>query len=266
MDTPSPDEVMHSSTFEAFARAGFVARGVVYMLIGALAVFLAAGLGGKATNQTGALETVDKQPLGHVLLIAVAAGLAGYSMWRLVRAAVGRGPEAGKDSVIDRVAGAGSGLFYGLLAYGAIAIMLGHHENTSVTGKTAGVFSWPAGRWLVLVAGLVMLGIGLYQGYRAVTGEFLDDAKTEKMSEHTKRIVSTFAVIGHLARMVVFGLVGLFLAVAALQYDPRKAVGLGGVLARLLREPGGNALMGVVAAGLVAFGVYSVSDARYHRL
>jgi hypothetical protein len=257
---------MRSTPFEAFARAGFVARGLVYMLVGALAVFLAAGLGGKATNQQGALETVDRQPLGHVLLIAVAAGLAGYSMWRLVRAALGHGPEAGEDSLIDRVAALGSGVFYGVLAYGAIAIMLGHRAGGNVTKKTAGVFAWPAGRWLVLIAGLVMLVVGVYQGYRALTAEFLDDAKTEEMSEHTKKVVSTFAVIGHLARMVVFGLVGLFLAVAAIQYDPHKAVGLGGVLARLLREPGGNALMGVVAAGLVAFGVYSVSDARYHRL
>jgi hypothetical protein len=257
---------MSSTAFEAFARMGFVARGAVYMLIGALAVTLAAGLGGKATNQQGALETVDRQPLGHVLLVAVAVGLAGYSVWRLARAALGRGPESGEDSLIDRVGGAGSGVFYGALAYGAVVIMLGHRESGNVTRKTAGVFDWPAGRWLVLGAGIVMLVVGAYQGYRAVTAEFLDDAKTEKMSEHTKKVVSTFAVIGHLARMVVFGLVGLFLAVAAIQYDPRKAVGLGGVLGRLLREPGGNALMGVVAAGLVAFGVYSVSDARYHRL
>jgi hypothetical protein len=257
---------MSSAAFEAFARMGFVARGAVYVLIGALAVALAAGVGGKATNQQGALETVDRQPLGHVLLVAVAVGLAGYALWRLTRAAVGRGPEAGADSLVDRVAGLGSGMFYGALAYGAVSIMLGHRESGNVTRKTAGVFDWPAGRWLVLGAGIVMLVVGGYQGYRAVTAEFLDDAKTEQMSEHTKHVVSTFAVIGHLARMVVFGLAGLFLAVAAIQYDPHKAVGLGGVLARLLREPGGNALMGVVAAGLVAFGVYSVSDARYHRL
>ena len=260
-------QAMHSSAFEWAARAGFVARGLVYTLIGALAVCLAVGLGGKATNQQGALETVARQPLGHVLLVAVAAGLAGYSLWRLARAALGRGPESGHDTLLDRVAGFGSGVFYGALAFGAIQILLaGHASGSSVPRKTAGIFAWPEGRWLILVAGIVMIVVGAFQGYRAVTAEFLDDAKTGEMGEKTQRAFSTVAVIGHLARMVVFGLVGLFLAVAAIQYDPRKAVGLGGVLGRLLREPGGNALMGLVAAGLVAFGIYSAADARYHRL
>jgi hypothetical protein len=266
VDAPRPEHVVQSRAFEGFARMGFVARGVVYALVGALAVCLAVGLGGKATNQQGAFETVDHQPFGHALLVVLAAGLAGYSLWRLVRAALGRGPEAGKDSLVDRVAAFGSGVFYGVLAYAAVEILVGSHPGGNVHRKTAGVFAWPAGRWIVLVAGVVMLVVGAYQGYRAVTAEFLDEAKTEKMSEQTRRLVSTVAVIGHLARMVVFGLVGIFLATAAIEYDPQKAVGLGGVLARLLREPGGAELMGVVAAGLVAFGVYSMADARYHRL
>ncbi|HEV2591466.1 MAG TPA: DUF1206 domain-containing protein [Gaiellaceae bacterium] len=258
--------MVHSTAFDWFSRAGFVARGLVYALVGALAVCLAVGLGGKATNQQGALETVDRQPFGHVLLIAIAAGLAGYALWRLVRAILGRGPEAGRDSVIDRVAGAGSGIFYALLAYGTVQIIGGSRPSSSVPKKTAGVFAWPGGRWAILIAGLVMIGVGLYQGYRAVTAEFLEDAKTGEMSEGTQHAFTTVARIGHLARMVVFSLVGLFLVVAAVQYDPKKAEGLGGVLGRLLREPGGNALMGVVAAGLVAFGLYSMADARYHRL
>jgi len=267
VETLQADAVVQSSAFEAFARAGFVARGFVYALIGALAVCLAVGVGGEATNQQGALETVARQPLGHALLVAIAAGLAGYSVWRLTRAALGRGPEARNDSLVDRVAGFGSGVFYGVLAYGAVDVLLsGHAAAGSVPRSTAGVFGWPGGRWAILVAGLVMLVVGAYQGYRAVTAEFLDDAKTGDMADRTQRAFSTVAVIGHLARMVVFGLVGLFLAVAAIQYDPNKAKGLGGVLARVLREPGGNALMGVVAAGLVAFGVYSAADARYHRL
>lgn len=266
METLTPDDVVHSTAFDWFSRTGFIARGVVYALVGALAVCLAAGLGGKATNQQGALETVDRQPFGHVLLIAIAAGLVGYSVWRLVRAGLGRGPEAGRDKLIDRVAGAGSGLFYALLAFGTVEIIVGTRPASSVPKKTAGVFAWPGGRWLILVAGLVMIGVGLYQGYRAVTAEFLDDAKTGEMGEGTQQAFTTLARIGHLARMVVFSLVGLFLVVASVQYDPKKAVGLGGVLGRLLREPGGNALMGLVAAGLVAFGVYSMADARYHRL
>jgi hypothetical protein len=267
MDGSTADEVAQSTAFEIFARAGFVARGLVYSLVGALAVCLAVGLGGKATNQQGALETVARQPLGRVLLVAVAAGLAGYSLWRLTRAALGRGPEAGEDSLVDRVAAFGSGAFYGVLAYGAIEIVVGAHASGgNVSKNTAGILGWPGGQELIGAAGVVMIVVGLYQGYRAVTAEFLDDAKTGQMSRRTQRAFSTVAVVGHLARLVVFSLAGLFLLVAAIQFDPHKAVGLGGVLARLLREPGGNALMGVVAAGLVVFGVYSIADARFHRL
>ena len=267
MDVPNTEQVVQSTAFKTFARAGFVARGAVYTLVGALAVCLALGIGGKTTNQQGALETVARQPFGHVLLIAVAAGLAGYSLWRLVRAALGRGPEAGEDSLIDRVAAFGSGAFYGVLAYGAIEILMaGHAAGGNISKKSAGILGWPGGQEILGAIGVVLLVIGGYQGYRAVTTEFLDDAKTGEMSDQTQHVFSTLAVIGHLARMVVFGLVGVFLLVAAVQYDPQKAVGLGGVLARLLRQPGGSELMGVVAAGLVAFGVYSAADARYHRL
>ena len=267
VEAPSASAIAHSTAFDWLARAGFVARGLVYTLIGALAVCLAVGLGGKATNQQGALETVARQPLGHVLLIAIAVGLAGYSLWRLVRAALGWGPESGSDTLIDRVAGFGSGVFYGVLAFAAVELLLaGHTSGGSLPKETAGIFGWPGGRWLILGAGVVMMVVGAFQGYRAATAEFLDDAKTGEMSDGTQHAYSTVAVIGHLARMVVFGLVGLFLVIAAIQYDPKKAAGLGGVLARLLREPGGNALMGVVAAGLVAFGLYSAADARYHRL
>lgn len=267
MDTPHAHEVAHSTAFSLFARAGFLARGLVYVLIGALAVGLAAGLGGKATNQQGALQTVARQPFGHVLLVAIAVGLAGYSLWRLFRAALGWGPESGNDKPIDRVAAFGSGVFYGVLAFAAVELLVGGHSSGgSLPKETAGIFGWPGGRWIILGAGVVMLVVGAFQGYRAVTAEFLEDAKTGEMSDGTQHAYSTVAVIGHLARMVVFGLVGLFLAVAAIQYDPKKAVGLGGVLGRLLNQPGGNALMGLVAAGLVAFGLYSAADARYHRL
>src|SRR5690242_14728410 len=101
------EQVVHADAFELFARAGFVARGVIYAIIGVLAVKVALGAGGKTTNQQGALRTIAHQPFGKFLLVAVAIGLAGYSLWRLTRAAVGHGPE-GSDSGFDRLAALGS--------------------------------------------------------------------------------------------------------------------------------------------------------------
>lgn len=259
--------MIHSNWFEAAARAGFVARGIVYGLIGALAVALAVGAGGQAASQQGALEAVARQPFGHALVVAIAIGLGGYALWRIVRASLGRGPEDTGDSLIDRVGGFGSGIVYTILCGIAVEIAAGReHGNGAVSHKTAGILGWPLGRELVGIAGVVLVVVGLYQGWRGVSRDFLDDQKVGKMSRRMRQLLVGIGVVGHVSRMVVFGLVGIFLVKAALEYDPRTAVGVGGALSKLLHQPAGNALLCVVAAGLVAFGLFSMIDARYHRL
>jgi hypothetical protein len=128
------------------------------------------------------------------------------------------------------------------------------------------VLGWPAGTWLVGIAGAVLIGIGLYQGYRGLTRDFLEDAKVEQMSRKVKDAYSFLGVFGYLARMLVFVLVGAFLIQAAVDYDPRKAIGLDGALAKVANHSYGHAALGVVAAGLIAFGLYSLADARYRRI
>jgi hypothetical protein len=261
------DRVAHSTGFEWLARAGFVSRGVIYGIIGILAVKLALGAGGKATDQQGALTTIAHQPFGNVLLVLVAIGLGGYSLWRFVRALLGHGPEA-SDSGFDRVAAFASGVVYAAFCAVAVEILLTSSSGGSGGPKqtTAGVFGWPAGTWLVGIVGVVFVGVGLYQGYRGVSKKFLEDSKAEEMEPTVRRWITRIGIFGHLARMVVFGLVGVFLVKAALDFDPSKAVGLDGVLAKLIQQSYGPALLGIVAAGLVAFAVYSISDARYRRI
>jgi hypothetical protein len=258
---------VQSSAFEVLSRAGFVARGLVYGIIGILALKLAFGHGGKLTNQQGALKTVAHQPFGKALLILVAIGLGGYSLWRFVRAAIGHGPE-GSDTAFERVAALGSGIAYGAMCFLAIEILLSGRGSTSGSPKhaTAGIFGWPAGTWIVGAAGVVTIGIALYQGYRGITKEFLKDSKVEEMKPEVKRWISRVGMIGHLARMVVFGLIGIFLLKAAIDYNPKQAVGLDGALAKLTHYSYGPFLLGVVAAGLIAFAIYSLSDARYRKI
>jgi uncharacterized protein DUF1206 len=262
------DGIERTAGFEALARAGFVARGVVYGIIGILAIKLAIGSGGKTTDQTGALKTLANQPFGNVLLILVAIGLAGYSLWRLAHAVVGHGPER-SDSGFDRVAALGSGVTYGAMCAVAVGLLIGS-GRTSGSGHTskaaAGVLGWPAGTWLVGCAGAVFIGIALYQVYRGLSQDFVKDAKTEKMGHATRRSYEALAIVGHLARAVVFGLVGIFLIKAAIEFDPNKAVGLDGALAKLAHQSYGSILLGIVAAGLVAFALYSFADARYRKI
>ncbi len=261
------ESFVQSSAFELLSRAGFVARGLIYAIIGILALKLAFGHGGKLTDQKGALHTVANQPFGKVLLTLVAIGLGGYSLWRFVRAAIGHGPE-GSDTGFDRVSAFASGIAYGVMCAFAIEILLGAGGGTggNVKKSTAGVLGWPAGTWIVGIAGVVLIGVALYQGYRGITKKFLDESKVEEMGPQVKKWISRLGTFGHLARMVVFGLVGVFVLKAAIDYTPSKAVGLDGALAKIVHHSYGPVLLGIVATGLIAFAVYSLSDARYRRI
>jgi hypothetical protein len=259
---------VNSRAFELLARAGFVARGLIYAIVGILALKLAFGQGGKLTNQSGALHTVANQPFGKLLLTLVAIGLGGYSLWRLVRFAIGHGPE-GSDTGFERVAALASGIVYGAMCAIAVQILLGAGgggSSGSPKKATAGVFGWPAGTWIVGIAGGVMIGVALYQGYRGITKKFLHDSKVGEMSPRVKTWISRVGTVGHLARMVVFGLVGVFLIRAAMDFNPTQAVGLDGALAKIVHRSYGPFLLGIVAAGLIAFALYSLSDARYRKI
>jgi hypothetical protein len=258
----------HSPAFEALARIGFVARGVIYATIGLLAIQVAIHSSNEKTNQRGAMQTIEKQPFGHALLIAVAIGLGGYALWRFVQAAYGRGPEGGGDSSSSgRIVALASGISYAAMCALAVSVLLGTSSNSgNAHSSTAGVLSWPAGRWIVGAAGVVFIAVALYQGYKGISRKFLEEDKTEKMGPTARRWMTVIGVVGHLARMVAFGLIGIFIVKAAIDYAPKKAVGLDGALAKLAHQTYGTALLFVVAAGLVAFGLYSIADARYRRI
>jgi len=247
-------------------RAGLVARGVVYAVVGILALKLALGDGGKATSQQGALKTIAQQPFGKVLLVLLAVGLAGYAIWRLTRAAVGRGREE-SDSGFDRIAALASGLAYGALCVTALAILAGAGGGSGSPKKaTGGVLDWTAGPVLVAIAGGVFIGVGLYQVYKGLAGKFLETSKTHEMPDGVEMPFSALGILGHVARGAVFALIGWFLIKAAIDYDPNKAVGLDGALRKLEHASYGPLLLGIVAGGFIMFALYSIVDARYRKV
>ena len=231
-----------------FARAGIAARGAVYIVIGVLAVKLALG------------DRVQR-----ALLVVVAIGLAGYASWRLLRAALGG--TQGADDLKDRIDGLASGISYAILCGAAVKILAGSGGGGSDPDKTAGgVLGWPCGPWLVGLTGLIVIGVGLQQGYKGISRSFMENTDTNRMHDHVERGYTALGVFGHLARMVVFGLIGYFLVKAALDFDPDKAVALDGALAKLANAPYGPVLLGIVAAGLVGFGAFSLVESRYRRV
>lgn len=150
----------------------------------------------------------------------------------------------------------------------AVEIPSGSSGGGSGNAKRAagGVLGWPGGQWLVGFVGVILIGVGFYQGYLGISKKFLDDQKTEQMSSTVKRWITSLGMFGLCARMVVFGLGGVFLIKAAVDYNPNKAVGLDGALAKLAQQSYGPALLGSVATGLIAFAFYSLSDARYRKI
>ena len=262
------DAIANARWFEWLARAGLVARGVIYGIIGVLALEMAFGTSGKTTNQKGALAEIAQQPGGKILLTLMAIGLFGYAFWRLLRAAVGHGPEETDDGK-ERLKGLVSGIAYASLFVTCLAILFGSSGSGgsgSPDKATGGVLGWPGGQFIVGIAGLVLIGVGLYQGYEGVKKKFLEKSKTEQMSEKTEKAFTALGVAGHLARMVIFVLIGYFLLKAAIDFDPDKAVSVDGALAAVAKASYGKVLLGIVAAGMVAFGAYSVADARYRRV
>jgi hypothetical protein len=257
---------VNSRAFAILSRAGFVARAFVYGIIGVLAFGVAIGAGGKITNQQGAFRTIEQHSFGHVLLTLLAIGLGGYALWRLFRAALGHGPE-GADRGVERLGALGSGIAYAVLCAVAVQILTGPGTSGGGAKKTAGdVFSWPAGRWLVGVAGVIFAGVAIYQFIRGVKRKFLDDSKTERMAPTFKRWFTIFGTIGHVARAIVFGLIAIFLIKAAYDYKANEAIGLDGALGKLYDVSGGPLLLGAVALGLIAFGCFSLVEARYRRI
>ena len=236
------------------ARAGLVARGLVYLIIGVLALKLALGDGGKATNQQGALKTIADRPFGKTLLVLVAIGLAGYALWRLIRAAVGHGAEQ-RDSGSDRVAALASGIAYGILCVTAVKILTDSSTGSGTPKEaTGGVLGWSGGTVLVAIAGAVLIGVAAYQAYKGLAKKFLDDAKTGEMSPGRAQGL-------HRARRLRARRAGGRLRAGRLRADQgrdrlRPAQGdrarRRAAQARATRSYG-PALLGLVAAGLVGF-------------
>jgi hypothetical protein len=245
-----------------------VAQGAIYAVVGILAIKVA--LGGREENpdKGGALRTIAEQPFGKGLLVLLAIGLAGYAVWRLAQAFFDRDGE-GTDpkGLAKRGAALAKAGWYALLCGLTVSVLIGGNGGSGNEQQTtAGVFERPLGRYAVYAAGLGFLAAGAFNGYRAATCKFKKKLKEHEMSEAEEAAATGVGVLGHLARMVVFGLVGAFLFKAAWQYDPKEARGLDGALLEVAQASYGGFLLGAVAVGLLAYGAYCLVQARYRRI
>lgn len=261
-----------SKSMTMLARLGYAIKGVVYLIIGWLAIQLAVGQGGSATDQRGALQTIYEQPFGKVLLVVVAIGLIGFALWCFIEAIYdteGKGKQA--KGIIARIGYAVVGISYAALAFGAFSLVLGKSSSGKSSGSqtqtfTAQLLKLPLGVALVVLVGLIVLGVAVYLFGKAYTGKFRNRLNLSSVSAQLRKGLIALGRLGYAALGIVFTIIGIFLIVAAFEHNASKAKGLDTALKELLQQPFGPILLGLVALGLLAYGVYSFVEARYRRV
>jgi hypothetical protein len=255
-----------SAWVERLGRAGLVAKGVLYGVVGILALKVAFGADEEDADREGALRAIASQPFGRGLLVVLALGLAGYAVWRLAQGLLDRDGE-GEDpkGLVKRGGAVARAVWYGALCALTVSKIVGadSKESGSEDKATAGVLGLPLGRYLVFALAAGFVGAALFNLYRAVTCKFRKKLETEKMNEAEEAAATGLGILGHLARFVVFGLIGAFLAQAAWEYEPKEAVGLDGALQKVAEQPYGGFLLSSVAVGLLAYALYCIVQARY---
>jgi hypothetical protein len=265
--TPSSARrAVSSPAAHALARAGLVAHGVIYVLIGWVAILVAAGRSSREADQAGALQLLAGKPYGVVSLWLLGIGFVGYALWRLSEAAFG--VTAGGNGVGPRLKSLVRGLVYAGFAYLTFQVISGAHSNEAARQQdvTASVMQHAGGRWLVGIVGLIVVIAGIALIAQGVRRTFTRYLQTSRMSRRTRRTVEWLGVIGTAARGVVFALADALIIDAAVTHSPSKAGGVDKALLTLREQPFGVFLLGLAAAGLIVFGIYGLCEARWRRM
>jgi len=248
------------------ARAGLTARGVIYILIGWVAILVALGSKGHQADQQGALQLLAGTPLGLVSLWLLFIGFVGYALWRfsqVLSGVPGEGSGAG-----PRLKSLVRGLVYASFAVLTFKIITGKHANQKAQQQdaTASLMHHTGGQWLVGIIGLIIVIVGAALVIEGIRQKFMKHLMTSRMSARTRQAVRRLGMIGTTARGLVFALAGVLVIDAAITFDPAKAGGLDKALHTLRNQPFGEFLLILAALGLIAFGIYGLAEARWRRV
>jgi hypothetical protein len=260
---------------DPLGRAGIAARGVLYLVLGFLAIQFARGeLGSEQVNQSGAFEKVAEQPFGKFLLVAMTVGLAAMTLWRLIQTFFGDPVEG--DEAKDRVEYFVKAVIYGFLTVTAAKITIDNWSGpagSTTASQNAGdsqqqeatstMFDWPGGVWIVAGIGVALLAVAAYQAYEhVVNAEFMERiSPPARMSS----AVEAFGRVGYAARSIVLAVSGVFFIVAAVQHDPSESKGISGSVQELAEHSWGRIVLWATAIGLFLFGVYCLAEAKYRK-
>jgi len=260
----------NSDAIEKAARFGYAAKGVVYIIVGVLACLAAFGMGGEVGNSNNALERIVEQPHGKFLLAVVGVGLLGYAVWKFMQSFVDvEEVGTGKKAIAQRIGWGVSTVIHIMLAVHAGMLVLGQGGGGGGNREgdwVAQVMDAPAGLWIVGLIGAAIIGGGIAQWVIAFRGKFLRQLDLGHAGQWQSKVARFSGYLGFAARGVVFILIGWFVIQAALNHDPGRATGLSGALRSLGESGYGPWLLGLVAFGLAAYGVFCIVQAIYRRI
>ncbi len=253
-----------------YARAGHLAKGLIYFIIGLLASMPVIGINGKFTSAEGAIYTIAKQPFGYILVFILAIGFLGFAIWEGMLVAFGTDTAKNLISdILQRIGYAFLTLVYLVLSFNTFRILFHAQINTSgqkYQQATSVILKYPFGQWMVALVGAVFIGAGIGQCIWALSGRFQKRLKQYEMSKNEYRVTAVIGRVGYTARSIIFMVIGFFLILSAWQADPNKTKGMDGALAILIKQPYGKGLLGAVAGGLMIFGIYMCMEARFKRM
>ena len=250
----------------AVARSGLVARGVIYLLIGWVALMLAVGHRNGEADQRGALQTLANKPHGTTELWLLAIGLAAYALWRISEAFFGVTGEG--DGAGPRLKSAFRGVVYAFFAVTTVSVIHGSGGSQAQNQQdiTARVMRHTGGRWLIGIVGVAVVVAGLMLVIEGVRRKFLKTLQLDKASPRTRSAVTALGEIGTTARGIVFAVTGGLVVDAARTFNPAKARGLDEALRTLQNRAYGTAILAAMALGLLIFGLYGLCEARWRRV
>ncbi|MDO8391528.1 MAG: DUF1206 domain-containing protein [Actinomycetota bacterium] len=259
-------------------RAGWFAKGVVYAIAGYLAAAITfrewdtsitpGSNGSQEASPTGAINTIAGTTGGSLLLWALAMGMLLYSAWRVTAAVLPGGH--GADAMAHRVGYLVSAIVYVTFAVSAISLADDRSSdvngNTTVTDLSSSVMANTTGRVVIGVIGVIIVAVGLYRLSKGVRFDVTDELDLSNFSVRRTQWMVRLGAVGEVGRGIGIGLVGFFLFRSAMTYDAAEATGLDGALRRTLTHSGGVAVVGVVAVGFAAYGVFCLLTFTRRRL
>jgi len=257
-----------SKPLEYLARGGFVAYGVIHLLFAWLALQIAFGKSAGESDQSGALQIVARQPAGKFLLVLIIIGMAALAVWQAFEAAIGQSGPQTKGRIAERVVSGCRTILYLYFAWLAYRVVqgAGSSQASSQQQTTAKLMNASGGRALVGVIGLVVVGIGVGLALYGIKKTFERHLKTGQMRPSVRRTVRRLGVAGYTAKGIAYAIVGVLLVSAAVTYDSKKSRGLDGALREIASQSYGPWLLGLVALGIAAFGVYCFFQSRYRKV